>query len=132
MKSEEYTKSLEEFASDFSGRKVVLSVSRLDYTKGIPAMLDAIEYFLKYMPQKNVTFLVIAVPSRDSVQSYVDLKDRIVKTIGELNGKYSTISGYPPIQYINYGVNTNKLAALYSIADVALVVPLIDGINFSN
>jgi len=92
-------------------------------------MLDAIEYYLAHMEKQDITFLLIAVPSRDGVPSYMDLKERVVKKIGELNGKYSQISSAPPIQFIYYGVNINKLAALYSVADVGLVLPLIDGMN---
>lgn len=91
-------------------------------------MLDAIAYYLENYPHKNeITFLVIAVPSRDNVQTYVDLKEKVVKTVGEINGKFSRISCAPPIQFIYYSVNTNKLAALYSLADVCLITPLIDG-----
>lgn len=129
MKTDEFRQSLEEYGRDFYNRKLVLSVSRLDYTKGIPAMLEAIEYYLANMEKQDITFLLIAVPSRDGTQSYVELKERVVKTIGEINGKYSQISTAPPIQFIHYAVNVNKLAALYSIADVALVIPLIDGMN---
>jgi len=55
-------------------------------------MLDAIEYYLAHMEKQDITFLLIAVPSRDGVPSYMDLKERVVKKIGELNGKYSQIS----------------------------------------
>jgi len=130
QETEEYKKSIEEYSRDFANKKLVLSVSRLDYTKGIPDMLKAIAYYLEHMPDKNnVIFLVIAVPSRESVDSYANLKEKVVKTVGEINGTHSQISGSPPVQFIYYSVNTNKLAALYSIADVALVLPLIDGMN---
>jgi len=128
--TEEYKNSLEQYAKDFANRKVVLSVSRLDYTKGIPDMLKSIAYYLENMPDKNdVIFLVIAVPSRESVDSYANLKEKVEKIVGEINGRHSQISSPPPVQFIHYGVNTNKLAALYSLADVALVLPLIDGMN---
>eukprot|EP01124_Arcella_intermedia_P020027 TRINITY_DN2743_c0_g2_i1.p1 TRINITY_DN2743_c0_g2~~TRINITY_DN2743_c0_g2_i1.p1 ORF type:complete len:739 (+),score=73.18 TRINITY_DN2743_c0_g2_i1:78-2294(+) len=131
LKTDEYKQCLEEYARDFAGKKLVLSVSRLDYTKGIPTMLKSIEYFLREYSNTNeeVIFLVIAVPSRENVDRYVELKNVVVKTIGEINGKYSKISAPPPVQFIHYSVNVNKLCALYTLADVALVLPLIDGMN---
>jgi len=61
MKTDEYRQSLEEYSRDFTNRKLVLSVSRLDYTKGIPAMLDAIEYYLGNMEKQDITFLLIRI-----------------------------------------------------------------------
>eukprot|EP01125_Pyxidicula_operculata_P019371 TRINITY_DN702_c0_g1_i1.p1 TRINITY_DN702_c0_g1~~TRINITY_DN702_c0_g1_i1.p1 ORF type:complete len:532 (-),score=34.54 TRINITY_DN702_c0_g1_i1:616-2211(-) len=130
METEEFHTCLADYTRDFANRRLVVSVSRLDYTKGLLAMLDAIACFLGNMEHDNdITFLIIAVPSRESVDEYFELKERVARVVGELNGKFSRISSPPPVQFIHYSVNMNKLAALYSIADVMLVLPLIDGMN---
>jgi trehalose 6-phosphate synthase/phosphatase len=111
-------------------RKVVLSVDRLDYTKGILHRLEAFDLFLRNNPryQNNVTLILVAVPSRTGVETYVQLKRELDEHIGRLNGQYGTID-WVPVWYLYRSLPFHALTALYNIADVALVTPLRDGMN---
>ena len=121
---------LEQFRLDYAGRRIVLSVERLDYTKGIPQKLEAIEKFLENHPgrREDVVFIIIAVPSREDVGEYQTLKENIELAVSRINGKYATISNIP-VHFINRGVPFPELCALYQMADVCMVTPLIDGMN---
>jgi trehalose 6-phosphate synthase/phosphatase len=111
-------------------QRFILSVDRLDYTKGILERLDAFDLFLENNPEyrENVTLILVAVPSRTGVDSYQELKRQIDERIGYLNGKYDTI-GWVPIWYLYRSVPFETLVALYNLADVALVTPVRDGMN---
>lgn len=121
---------LERFRTDYAGRRLVLSVERLDYTKGIPQKLEAIEKFLEDHPDQrdDLVFIIIAVPSREDVGEYQQLKESIELAVSRINGKYATISNIP-VHFINRGVKFEELCALYRLADVCMVTPLIDGMN---
>jgi len=113
-----------------AGRKIILSVDRLDYTKGIPKRLEAFELFLEKNPdfREKVTLILVAVPSRTAMETYVRLKSRIDELVGRINGRYGTI-GWIPIWYLYRFLPLKTLAAYYHAADVALVTPLRDGMN---
>ncbi|MFQ5843588.1 MAG: bifunctional alpha,alpha-trehalose-phosphate synthase (UDP-forming)/trehalose-phosphatase [Planctomycetota bacterium] len=110
--------------------RVVLGVDRLDYTKGIPERILAIERLLELHPEYRgeVVFLQIAVPSRVQVAEYRDLKREIEQEVGRVNGRFST-ADWSPIRYLYRSFPPEHLAALYRDADVALVTPLRDGMN---
>ena len=78
--------------------------------------------------KEKVSLAMIIVPSRDNVKSYADLKSKIDKLIGAINGKYSTIN-WTPVYYFYHSFDFNELVAMYNIADIALVTPLRDGMN---
>jgi len=129
IKSESCRKYLREFQENYKNKNVVLSVERLDYTKGIPRRLDAIQLFLSKCRQKDrIVFIFICVPSRGEVPEYQDLINNVEQRVGEINGKYSTIKNVP-IHFLHKPVDFSQLCALYALADVALVTPLIDGMN---
>ncbi len=111
-------------------RKVVISVDRLDYSKGIPQRLEAFDLFLEKHPEwrERVTLILVAVPSRTGIDNYMILKKEIDELVGRLNGKYATI-GWVPVWYLYRSLPFPELTALYSLADVALVTPLRDGMN---
>ncbi|MDD2243520.1 MAG: bifunctional alpha,alpha-trehalose-phosphate synthase (UDP-forming)/trehalose-phosphatase [Dysgonamonadaceae bacterium] len=108
----------------------ILSVDRLDYSKGILHRLEGFAEFLKNHLEfhEKVSLAMIVVPSRDEVQLYADLKMKIEQTIGQINGMYSTI-GWTPIYYFYRSFNFNELIAMYLNAEIALVTPLRDGMN---
>jgi trehalose 6-phosphate synthase/phosphatase len=113
-----------------SGRKIILSIDRLDYTKGIVNRLRAYDLLLETSPKwrGKVQMFLIVVPSREGVERYQQMKHAIDEMVGFINGKYGTLS-WSPINY-NYGTHEfDELVALYSVADVALVTPLRDGMN---
>ena len=110
--------------------KIVLSVDRMDYTKGIPQRLEAFDYFLDRFPQykKRVTLILVAVPSRTSVEHYQKLKSHIDQLVGRINGKHGTID-WMPVWYLYRFLSFQDLAGLYRLADICLVTPLRDGMN---
>lgn len=118
------------FREDYGGSKLVLSVDRLDYSKGILHRLKGFELFLKENPAylERVSLVMIVVPSRDRVERYAELKKNIDETIGNINGAYSTMN-WTPVYYFYHGLPFEELLALYHIADIALVSPLRDGMN---
>lgn len=114
----------------YKNKKIILSVDRLDYSKGIASRLNAFERFLKQNPRyhKKVCLIVIAVPSRTEVSAYQSLRESIEQTISRINGRYST-ANWVPVSYQFQNLEFNKLVALYAKSDIALVTPIRDGMN---
>jgi trehalose 6-phosphate synthase/phosphatase len=112
------------------GQKIVLSVDRLDYTKGILQRLEAFDVLLEQHPRflKKVCLMMVAVPSRIEVETYKNLREAVEQAVSRINGKYGDID-WTPISYQFRNVPFQDLVALYSEADVALVTPLRDGMN---
>ena len=110
--------------------KLILGVDRLDYSKGIKERLFGIERLLEEKPMLAETFTYhqLAVPSREDVGAYRDLKRQIDEIIGRINGRFSTQT-WSPIHYIYRSMPFEELIALYAAADIALVTPLRDGMN---
>lgn len=115
---------------ELGGQTIILSVDRLDYSKGILHRLNGFANFLENNPEyhNKVSLAMIVVPSRDAVDRYADLKTQIDQEIGKINGQYSTL-GWTPIYYFYQSFSFNELIAIYDIADIALVTPLRDGMN---
>jgi trehalose 6-phosphate synthase/phosphatase len=111
-------------------RKIILSIDRLDYTKGILQRLEAFDLFLENNPEykEKVTLILCATPSRTGVETYKLLKRQLDEAVGRVNGKHGTI-GWVPVWYMFRSSPFHTLIALYSIADVALITPLRDGMN---
>jgi trehalose 6-phosphate synthase/phosphatase len=111
-------------------RKIILSIDRLDYTKGILQRLEAFDLFLEknHEFKEKVSLVLVAVPSRGEVERYALLKKELDELVGKINGKHGTI-GWIPISYLHRVLPSETLLALYVIADVAMVTPLRDGMN---
>ncbi|MES2732002.1 MAG: bifunctional alpha,alpha-trehalose-phosphate synthase (UDP-forming)/trehalose-phosphatase [Bacteroidota bacterium] len=118
------------FRQQFGQMKLILSVDRLDYSKGIVQRLEAFELFLASYPEwhSKVSLMVVLVPSRAGVDQYQVLKTQIDEIVGRVNGKYNTIA-WRPIHYFYRNLEFNTLSALYYLSDVALVTPFRDGMN---
>jgi len=114
----------------FGPHKLILSVDRLDYSKGIIHRLKGFALFLEKHPEykEKVSMAMIIVPSRDKVDRYADLKTKIDEMIGHINGLYSTIN-WTPVYYFYHSFDFEELVAMYHIADIALITPLRDGMN---
>ena len=112
------------------GRKVILSIDRLDYTKGIPERLRAYAEFLERHPEwrKRVSLICVAVPSRTRVEEYRILKEEVERLVGSINGKHGTID-WAPVRYLYQSLPFQTLCGMYGAADVAFVTPLRDGMN---
>ncbi|MFT8358613.1 trehalose-phosphatase [Bifidobacterium aquikefiri] len=110
--------------------KVIVSIDRLDYTKGIPERLRAFEQMLDKYPEwiGHVTYYLLATPSRENVPTYKRLKEQVDQLVGQINGKYSLLS-WNPIHYITRSLPIKPVCGIYAAGDVALVTPLRDGMN---
>ena len=126
----EVKKEIDRIQKKIGKRKVVISIDRLDYTKGIPLRLEAFDLFLEKYPEykEKISLIMVAVPSRTKVEHYMLLKKQVDELVGRINGKYGTI-GWTPIWYLYRFLPFHTLIALYNLADVALVTPLRDGMN---
>ncbi len=111
-------------------KAVLLGVDRLDYTKGIDVRLRAFKELLaeeKFLPGE-VILIQVAEPSRDNVDAYVALKERVQGLVGEINGDFARV-GVPPVHYIHQSRDFDELMSLYRSADVMMVTPFRDGMN---
>jgi trehalose 6-phosphate synthase/phosphatase len=126
----ETARLLENLEEQYAGRKLVLGVERLDYTKGIPQKLLAFERMLERDPAKarTVTMLQVLVPSRLESPEYVQQRDEIELLIARINGRFGQ-PGVTPVEYLHRDISKPGLVALYRRADVMMVTPLRDGMN---
>ncbi|MFW5701671.1 MAG: bifunctional alpha,alpha-trehalose-phosphate synthase (UDP-forming)/trehalose-phosphatase [Bacteroidota bacterium] len=111
-------------------QKVIITIDRLDYTKGIPRRLEAFKLFLGKYPEYHgkVTMVMISAPSRTNVESYENLKHQVNELVGSINGAFGTISWTPVIYYYR-AMPFETICALYNVADVTMVTPIRDGMN---
>ncbi len=126
----EVKENIQSIKDTFKDSKIILSIDRLDYSKGILQRLLAFEELLKTHPEycEKVTMNMIVVPSRDNVPQYAHLRDEIDKKVGSINAVYRKMD-WTPIHYYYRSLPIEMLSALYSTADVCLVTPLRDGMN---
>ncbi|KAJ4338230.1 Trehalose-6-P synthase/phosphatase complex synthase subunit [Ascochyta clinopodiicola] len=114
----------------FQGVKLIVGVDRLDYIKGVPQKLHALEVFLTEHPEwiGKVVLVQVAVPSRQDVEEYQNLRAVVNELVGRINGKFGTIE-FMPIHFMHKSVSFDELIALYSVSDVCLVSSTRDGMN---
>ena len=119
-----------EWAARYRGRRVLLAVDRLDYTKGIPERLRAFAHLLRSSSElrEKVVLIQVAVPTREGIETYQDLRTEVNQLVGEINGKLGT-PDWTPVVYINRSIERAELVALYKLADVCWVGSLRDGMN---
>jgi trehalose 6-phosphate synthase/phosphatase len=115
-----------------SDRGIVLlvGIDRLDYSKGLPRRLLALERLLTVHPEwiERIRLVQVAVPSREGLPAYKSVRRTVEEHVGRINGRFGT-HRWTPIRYINRSVSATILSALYRAADVLLVTPLRDGMN---
>lgn len=129
--SEETARHAAEIRSQLGDPEVViLGVDRLDYTKGIDFRMRALQTLFEHRPALigKVTFVQIAVPSREDVDEYQQIRADIEGLVGRINGDFAEV-GRPPIHYLYRSVPIEELVAYYRAADVMFVTPLRDGMN---
>lgn len=110
--------------------KLILGVERMDYTKGVPERLQAVERLLERRPDlhRKLHLIQIVTPSRSGLDAYRQIKREIDEIVGRINGRFS--DGYwTPVRYMCRSVSPAELIAYYRAADIALVTPLRDGLN---
>jgi len=128
---EEGVVAMREKYADLKGdRKLIFSVDRLDYTKGVANRLNAFEQFLRDNPEYvgNVIFVLVIVPSRDSITKYAERKRIIDEKVGYINSRHGNIV-WQPVIYIYGHLSFQELVGLYTVCDLALITPLRDGMN---
>ncbi|MCJ1399310.1 Trehalose-6-P synthase/phosphatase complex synthase subunit [Xylographa trunciseda] len=114
----------------FQGVKLIVGVDRLDYIKGVPQKLHALEVFLTEHPEwvGKVVLVQVAVPSRQDVEEYQNLRAVVNELVGRINGKFGTVE-FMPIHFMHKSVNFDELIALYAVSDACLVSSTRDGMN---
>ncbi|NKY53177.1 alpha,alpha-trehalose-phosphate synthase (UDP-forming) [Nocardia vermiculata] len=111
-------------------KHILLGVDRLDYTKGIDIRLAALQELLhdgRLDPSETV-MVQLATPSRERVESYIQMRGDIERQVGRINGEFSRV-GYPFVHYLHRPIPREELVAFFVAADVMLVTPLRDGMN---
>lgn len=130
LESPEAGEHRQSLAKRFEGRRILVAIDRLDYTKGIPERMRAFRRLLENAPalRGQIVLVQVAVPSREGIGSYIGLQRTVNELVGEINGQFGTPE-WTPIVYIRRSISRPQLAALYAAADVAWVTPLRDGMN---
>jgi len=121
---------LADLERQYEGRRLILGVERLDYTKGIPQKLHAFERFLEQDPERaqTTTMIQVLVPSRLESPEYRAQRDEIELLISRINGRFAR-PGVTPVEYMHRDISKPALVALYRRADVMMVTALRDGMN---
>lgn len=118
------------YRTSLGDQQLVLSIDRLDYSKGLPQRLMAFERFLHEYPEfkEKVSLVMVVVPSRDRVSRYQELKEEVDLLVGRINGQFGRIN-WTPIHYFYRSLPLEALSGFYRMAHVALVTPMRDGMN---
>ncbi|HEU5122729.1 MAG TPA: bifunctional alpha,alpha-trehalose-phosphate synthase (UDP-forming)/trehalose-phosphatase [Verrucomicrobiae bacterium] len=119
-----------EIRAKCTAQKIIFSVDRLDYTKGLINRLRGYELFLKRNPQWHgkVVFVLSVAPSRIGVDSYRAMKQEMEETVGRIVGVYGTVN-WMPLVYQYRNLSFDEIVAMYRACDVAMITPLRDGMN---
>jgi trehalose 6-phosphate synthase len=128
--SDAVTHRAQQLRANFPDCQLILSVDRLDYSKGIPERLRAFRNALERHPELRgrVVLIQVVVPSRVEIPRYYEFKQRIDRLVGDINGRFST-SNWLPVQYHFRSLDREDLLAHYRGCDIAFVTPLKDGMN---
>ncbi|KAG0294224.1 Trehalose-6-P synthase/phosphatase complex synthase subunit [Dissophora globulifera] len=130
LKETAVTNRIQSLREKFKGVKLIVGVDRLDYIKGVPQKLHALEVFLSEHPEwiGKVVLVQVAVPSREDVEEYQNLRAVVNELVGRINGQYGTIE-FQPIHFLHKSINFEELVSLYSVSDVCLISSTRDGMN---
>ena len=114
----------------FKGVKIIVGIDRLDYIKGVPQKLHALEAFLTEHPEMvgKVVLVQVAVPSRGDVEEYQNLRASVNELVGRINGRFGTVE-FMPIHFMHKSIPFNEMCALYALSDACLVSSTRDGMN---
>ncbi|MEC7085424.1 MAG: trehalose-6-phosphate synthase, partial [Bacteroidota bacterium] len=126
----ELKKQLELHKKGDESGKLILSIDRLDYTKGVVNRIKAFDLFLTKYPeyQEKIRLVMLTVPSRADVPEYMRLKKETDELVGRINGKYATVN-WTPIWYYYRAMDFDDLIDLYMTSDIAMITPVRDGMN---
>ncbi|KAK0464747.1 glycosyltransferase family 20 protein [Desarmillaria tabescens] len=130
LKKESVKSRIGQLEQRFGGVKVIVGVDRLDYIKGVPQKLHGLELFLTQHPEwiGKVVLVQLAVPSRQDVEEYQNLRSTVNELVGRINGRFGTVE-FMPIHFMHKSLPFDELCALYAVSDVCLVSSTRDGMN---
>ncbi|PWN92498.1 Alpha,alpha-trehalose-phosphate synthase [Acaromyces ingoldii] len=130
LKRESVLQRIKSLERRFEGVKIIVGVDRLDYIKGVPQKLHGLETFLHDHPEwiGKVVLVQVAVPSRQDVEEYQNLRAMVNEAVGRINGRFGTVESMP-IHFLHRSVTFDELCALYAISDACLVSSTRDGMN---
>ena len=113
------------------GGIIGVGVDRLDYTKGIPERLAALDEVLMRRPELRgwLTFVQIGVPSRSEVSAYGDIAAEIARRVADVNARHAVSGGAPAVVYHTSALPLRSLVALFRLAHICIVSSLHDGMN---
>jgi trehalose 6-phosphate synthase len=128
--SAEAVRASQRLSRSLIGRRLIIGVDRLDYTKGITERLRSFEALLQNYPRQRgqVTLVQISAPSREDVPEYLELRLQVEATAGRINGRFSEFD-WMPLRYLNRGFTRRTLAGFFRLSRIGLVTPLRDGMN---
>ena len=129
-RSAEVASNSQNIRADMNSEYLILSIDRLDYTKGIPYRIRAFRRLLETEPslKKRIALLQVVVPSRVEVPEYTQLRVEIEQLVSELNGDFGE-PGWVPVHHLFRLLTREDVVAMYRASDIALVTPLKDGMN---
>jgi trehalose 6-phosphate synthase len=124
------SKNNKRLLDSLAGRSLMIGVDRLDYSKGLPNRFEAFNRLLSRFPEhsQHVSYLQVAVPSREDVSEYASLRPILNRMAGDINGRHGAFD-WVPLRYMSQGVARSTLAGFYRAAHVGLVTPFRDGMN---
>jgi trehalose 6-phosphate synthase len=124
------SKNNKRLTDSLNNRHLMIGVDRLDYSKGLPNRFEAFNRLLTRFPEhsQHVSYLQVAVPSREEVSEYASLRPVLNRMAGDINGRHGTFD-WVPLRYMSQGVSRGTLAGFHRISRVGLVTPLRDGMN---
>jgi len=130
LEKESVKRRIQQLEQRFDGVKLIVGVDRLDYIKGVPQKLHALELFLTQHPEwiGKVVLVQLAVPSRQDVEEYQNLQATVNELVGRINGRFGTVE-FMPIHFMHKSLPYDELCALYAVSDVCLVSSTRDGMN---
>ena len=128
--STEAVRASQRLSRSLLGRKLIIGVDRLDYTKGITERLRAYETLLQNYPRQRgqVTLVQISAPSREEVPEYLEMRRQVEAASGRINGLFGEFD-WMPLRYINRGFTRRTLSGFFRLSRIGLVTPLRDGMN---
>lgn len=126
----EVREKIGQIREEFRGRTLVLSIERLDYTKGTLEKLLAFERLLEQRPdlRGKVTLLMVCVPAAREMTVYRQLQARIDEAVGRINGRHASLD-WSPVRFFARAIPFEQVLAYYAAADVMWITPLRDGLN---
>jgi trehalose 6-phosphate synthase/phosphatase len=129
-KCEEVAKQAWIIHANLPERHLIIGIDRLDYTKGIPNRLYALDRAFRKYPKlkRKITLIQVVVPSRIEVPEYQELRREIEELVGRINGRYTEV-GWAPISYLYHSLTRTELLGYYRTCEIAMVTPLKDGMN---